>query len=415
MKRIANRIVGIVLLGLILASARGTVAAPEARNVGATDANSPHTEAMDGTVAASADLEGDTPQVEEARTILVEGTVAPERSSALQFVVAGEVSELLVSTGDEVAAGDPLVKLDDNLQALAVAHAASKMASAEARLSLAQAGPRAEEVAVAEADLASARSALRQAAAARDELAAGALEAETAGVQAVLEAARARRRQVEAEARWAEDDEDFERRDDLLDKMHAIDVEIAAAEARLAALPVAYAARLRAANAGVRAAQAQVATAEAGLALAEAGPTAESIAVARAAVQQAEADLAETEIALARTMLHAPFEGTITQVLVEPGEAVAPGMPVVVLADLTHLRIETTDLTELDIVHVHEGQPVEVTLDAMPESRWSGHVVQIKQQSLDVNGDVTYPAIIELDENVPGLRWGMSAAVTFVD
>jgi HlyD family secretion protein len=201
----------------------------------------------------------------------------------------------------------------------------------------------------------------------------------------------------------------------LLDEIDVIATRIAAAEARLAALPVAQGARLRAAGAGVSAARAQVKIAEANLALVKAGPTTEEVAAARATVQQAAADVRAAEIALARSTLVAPFDGTITQVLVEVGETVAPGRPVAVLADLSHLRVETTDLTELDVVHVREGQPVEVTIDALPEERRQGHVVRIKQQSFDRNGDVVYPAIIEFDEPVPNLRWGMSVAVTFLE
>ncbi|MGC9346803.1 MAG: HlyD family secretion protein [Anaerolineae bacterium] len=364
-------------------------------------------------VAAQAQNE-DTPQTTDRR-IIVEGTVTPARFSALQFIADGEVVEVMVEVGDQVQAGDPVARVNGSMQALAVASAESRLAAAQAELRLLQAGPRREDIAVAEANLETAKAQLQRAIAARSELTAGVTEAEIAGVQAELEAARAQRRQAQAAAQWAEDGGDLERRDNLLEEMRRLDVVIKAAEARLVALPRAHAARLRNADASVSAAQAQVHVAEANLALVKAGATDESLAAGRATVQQAQADLRAAEVALARTTLRAPFDGTVTQVLIEVGDAVGSDRPALVLADLSHLRIETTDLTELDVVHVREGQPVEVTIDAIPGEHWQGHVDRIKQQSLELSGDIVYPAIIELEEASPTLRWGMTVAVTFLD
>ena len=209
-------------------------------------------------------------------------------------------------------------------------------------------------------------------------------------------------------------DNDADREHHSCDQLRANAAAIAALQARLAALPVASAARLVEANAGVAAAQGQVRAAQAALDLLPAGPREESISLAEVAVQRARVDLVAAEIALRRTELRAPADGTVTEVYVEVGDTVTPGRPVLVLADLAHLRVETTDLTELDVVRVYEGQPVRVTVDALPGESWSGHVLQIKPQSQVLGGDVVYPAIIRLDDRVPGLRWGMSAAVAFL-
>ena len=48
------------------------------------------------------------------------------------------------------------------------------------------------------------------------------------------------------------------------------------------------------------------------------------------------------------------------------GEHVGIGSPVVRLADLTTLQIETDDLTELNVVRVREGASATVTFDASP-------------------------------------------------
>jgi len=365
--------------------------------------------------SATADAVGEGPPVAQSLgPVLVEAQATPSKSAALQFAGSGKVVEVLVGTGDTVQTGELLARLDPTHQALAVATAESALATARARLALAQAGPRSEDIAIATADLATAKAGLNQAVAARDALNGGMAQAELAAVQAQVDAVRARRREVEAALRWAEDDGDDVRANTLRDQLQTLDIALAALEARLAALPDAAAARLREATGGVSAAQAQVRAAEAELALAQAGPTAAEIDVAEAAVQMAEAELAAAQVALARTELRAPFPGTITQVMIESGDIAGPGRPVFILADLEHMRIETTDLSELDIVRIYSGQPVAVTIDAIPGRRWEGQVVGIKHQAQLTSGDVLYPVTIELDEPVPGLLWGMSAAVTLL-
>ena len=83
----------------------------------------------------------------------------------------------------------------------------------------------------------------------------------------------------------------------------------------------------------------------------------------------------------------------------------------VVLATLDRLLARTADLTELDVARVAEGQAAAVTVDALPDLQLSGYVARIDLQSVDYRGDVTYPVFIELDENAPGLLWGMTAVV----
>jgi multidrug resistance efflux pump len=121
--------------------------------------------------------------------------------------------------------------------------------------------------------------------------------------------------------------------------------------------------------------------------------------------------VATAEDALGRTEIHAPFAGVATKVNVEAGETASPGDVVVVLAGLDRLQARTIDLTELDVARVAEGQLVVVTVDALPGVELKGHVARIGRRSEDYRGDVVYPVTVELDEDAPGLRWGMTAVV----
>jgi hypothetical protein len=50
-------------------------------------------------------------------------------------------------------------------------------------------------------------------------------------------------------------------------------------------------------------------------------------------------------------------------------------------------------------------------VDALPETVFTGRVIQIAAQGILHRGDVAYPVIVELDAPSPGLLWGMKAVV----
>ena len=91
-----------------------------------------------------------------------------------------------------------------------------------------------------------------------------------------------------------------------------------------------------------------------------------AIVQAEAGISQAEAAVNTAEDALARRVLNAPFDGIVADVLVEIGEIVSSGAPVVKVGDFSGWQVETTDLIELDVVDLKIGDPVEMTVDAIP-------------------------------------------------
>ncbi|GAB4428938.1 MAG: hypothetical protein Kow002_17700 [Anaerolineales bacterium] len=164
--------------------------------------------------------------------------------------------------------------------------------------------------------------------------------------------------------------------------------------------------------------EARVAEAEANVLVAETqvrylervGTSDEQMDKARADVDRATALLEQAKAALAQATLYTPVAGTVISVEIAPGEIVTPGQIVVVIADLTHMQVETTDLSERDILAVHIGQQADVYIEALGET-FSGTVIDIARRSVTVGGDVVYTVTIELDEQPDGLRWGMSAEV----
>ena len=113
---------------------------------------------------------------------------------------------------------------------------------------------------------------------------------------------------------------------------------------------------------------------------------------------------------LAQSTLTAPFDGTIVSVDISPAETVVPGQVVIVLGDLSKYQIETTDLSERDVIRVQIGQPANVFIEALNEE-FTGEVIDIDRVSSTLGGDVVFKVTIELDKQPQGLLWGMSADV----
>jgi HlyD family secretion protein len=75
--------------------------------------------------------------------------------------------------------------------------------------------------------------------------------------------------------------------------------------------------------------------------------------------------------------------------------------------------VETTDLTEIDVVELSEEQPVHVKLDALPDVELKGTILSIGQTFAENQGDVVYDVTILLSDTHPAMRWGMTASVSF--
>lgn len=371
------------------------------------------------------------PAVSAGNEVLAEGRVVPVRHAALSFDAPGQVTKILVEEGDQVRAGQVLVRLDSAQQAAAVLQAEAELAAAQAALEKLTNGATAEEIAAAEAAVAVAQASVQAAAAA----AAGAtahLKRVEAG--ATTEEVGIAERQVEQAKNglWGAQS----RRDSLCGRVQdgvadQADCDGAKAEVQRSEEAVRIAElqlqQLRntvrpedvtVARAGVHEAQAQQASAQAQLHQAQAeldriahGARAEDVAAARAAVDGAQAAVELARARMDTAMLRAPFDGTVASLDVNAGEQVLLGTPVLQLADLSSWRVETDDLTELGIVGVERGDPVQVTFDALPDLELGGTVSRVRALGENRQGDVVYLVLIDLDRQDERLRWNMTSTV----
>ena len=136
------------------------------------------------------------------------------------------------------------------------------------------------------------------------------------------------------------------------------------------------------------------------------GADAEQLAVLEARLQAAEAGLAAFSVI-------APFDGVVAELNAKAGNSINAGEVAVTIADFSSWLIETTDLTEIDVVKLSEGQPVTVTLDAISGETLNGVIESIGQSYEEKQGDIVYPVTVALENSHPSLRWGMTAVVTF--
>ena len=339
----------------------------------------------------------------------------------------------------EAEAGLAITQAAASAASEAVAVAESGVAEAEANASAASDG-----IAIAESQLASARAAYEAALAAYNELKAQPTERDVQIAEKQLELAKNQLwdTQLMVEVEQAQEGEGElgevsvqaaelnlakvkagARPEDLAEAQGL--VEQAAANIKVAEARIAKARALSAqAQAGIQAAQgglmqaeakaesteAQTAQTQAQVDLAKAGSRVEDLAAADAQVKQAEAALAAAKNDLEDARLKAPFDGTVGAILIEEGDLVAPQLTAMQFGDLQRLRVETRDLSEMDVARVQIGQPATIIVDALSGKELSATVASISPLATTVRGDAAYKVTLDLvPGNEDGLRWGMSA------
>lgn len=95
----------------------------------------------------------------------------------------------------------------------------------------------------------------------------------------------------------------------------------------------------------------------------------------RAQIAQARAGLSAAQNSYANVDVHAPFAGTIYSLPVAQYDFVQPGQALINVADLTRLQIRAY-FDEPEIGKLVAGQPVTITWEAKPNLVWHGHVEQ---------------------------------------
>lgn len=117
-------------------------------------------------------------------------------------------------------------------------------------------------------------------------------------------------------------------------------------------------------------------------AIAQRAQAASQLASAQRHVVQNEATLARFTDVLAKHDAVAPLDGVVTDLPVRVGETVVPGVQnsaastIMTIADMSLITAELK-VDETDIVNVQLGQIADVSIDAIPNRSFKGHVIEI--------------------------------------
>jgi HlyD family secretion protein len=233
--------------------------------------------------------------------------VVEHQERVLGFELGGRLSTVDVVRGGSVEAGTRLAALDDTLDRLGRHARVAEIAAAEAQLALVREGPRDEEIRAARADLRAARS--------TEELVRRNLDRQR-GLASRGASAPAQLDELEAQL------------------------------ARAVAQKQSLAQRVRALEEGART---------------------QEVAAAEAQVAATRAALAVLDERLERYTLESSFAGSVLDVHAEPGEVVAPGTPIVTLADVQHPYVDVF-VPQDDVGGVAIGTRARVRVDTYDET-----------------------------------------------
>ena len=142
------------------------------------------------------------------------------------------------------------------------------------------------------------------------------------------------------------------------------------------------------------------------------------VANARATIAVAEANARNAEVAVDFTQIRAPFDGVIVSKSANVGDMVTPFSSavdskgaVVSMADMSTLEVEA-DVSEASLVKIKVGQPCEITLDALPDTRFRGRVSRMVP-TVD-RAKATVMTKVQFDAIDPRILPEMSAKVSFL-
>ena len=138
----------------------------------------------------------------------------------------------------------------------------------------------------------------------------------------------------------------------------------------------------------------------------------ESIQSASESLRSAEISMQNLQDAMNNYTITAPISGTIIEKDAKVGDAVKAGDTLCIVYDLSYLEMRI-NVDELQISSISVGQKVQITADAVPDKTYVGTVTRVSMKGASNGGTTTYPVTIRIDDT-DGLRPGMNANAEIV-
>jgi HlyD family secretion protein len=140
-----------------------------------------------------------------------------------------------------------------------------------------------------------------------------------------------------------------------------------------------------------------------------------SLKAAEGGVAQTRGALLQAKTNLRYSIIRSPVDGVVISRAIDVGQTVAASFQTPTLftiaQDLTKMQIEVS-VDEADISRIALGQSATFTVDAYPEQKFTGKVVQIRSAPVINQNVVTYVVVVNVDNSELKLKPGMTANVS---
>ncbi|MCC7415991.1 MAG: efflux RND transporter periplasmic adaptor subunit [Acidobacteria bacterium] len=145
-----------------------------------------------------------------------------------------------------------------------------------------------------------------------------------------------------------------------------------------------------------------------------------SVAAQQSRIQQERANLESSRYDLSKQRILSPIDGIVTRRNIQEGETAVigtmnnPGTVLLTLADMGLIQAEV-EVDETNVPSVAIGQPATITIDALPDKSFKGHVTEIGNSPIQTTGAAAagtqatnFKVVVMLDEPVPDVRPGFT-------
>ncbi len=163
----------------------------------------------------------------------------------------------------------------------------------------------------------------------------------------------------------------------------------------------------------INGAKSNLSVAQSELDLEKSGATEEQIAAQSAAVDAARALVQGIQAEFAKTVIRAPFAGTVTRQDAKKGAIVTPNVPLVSLISAAKFQVET-NVSEADVAKIKLGDGVEITLDAYGKDVFKAEIVSIDPAAAFMQGVASYRVVVQFSENDDRVKEGMTVNANII-
>lgn len=308
-----------------------------------------------------------------ATYLSLDGQIAPLQESILSLPQSGTVVAVYVTEGQRVSQGEVLAKLDDSTLQAQLSSAVAAVAQAEAQL---RGSSLTEPMTVQQ------------------------VSGAVVGAQQTL--VQAQNSLIAAQAGYDAAKTQFESNKQLAAQGYLAKVTLDQSRSAY----VSAEQQLNSARASVQQAQSSLATAKRNTA--QTGVQQQDVKLKEAALASAEANVKLLQAEISQTTLSAPFNGVVTQRLLDPGALASPNQPIARVSQIDTVYVNA-NVPDDSLPYVRRGTPVSFTSPSLPGRTFDAAVFDVN--ATPTTGTLSYRARLRVPNPTNEMRGGMLVSV----